>query len=93
MHAEDLILISVDDHLVEPPNMFEGRLPAKYADAAPRVEHRDDGSDVWTFNGDVIPNVGLNAVAVGPEVSTASSPPRSTRCGPVATTSTSASRT
>src|SRR4051812_30235548 len=67
MRADDLILISVDDHLVEPPHMFEGRLPAKYADVAPRVERRDDGSDVWTFNSAVIPNVGLNAVAVRPK--------------------------
>jgi predicted TIM-barrel fold metal-dependent hydrolase len=67
MKAEDLILVSVDDHLVEPPNMFEGRLPAKYADAAPKVLRRDDGSDVWTFNGTVIPNVGLNAVAGRPK--------------------------
>jgi predicted TIM-barrel fold metal-dependent hydrolase len=67
MKAEDLILVSVDDHLVEPPNMFEGRLPAKYADAAPKVVRRDDGSDVWTFNGTVIPNVGLNAVAGRPK--------------------------
>ena len=27
MHADDLILVSVDDHLVEPPDMFEGRVP------------------------------------------------------------------
>jgi predicted TIM-barrel fold metal-dependent hydrolase len=67
MKAEDLILVSVDDHLVEPPNMFEGRLPAKFADAAPKVVRRDDGSDVWTFNGTVIPNVGLNAVAGRPK--------------------------
>ena len=26
-------LISVDDHLVEPPHLFEGRVPAEYADA------------------------------------------------------------
>ena len=36
MRPDDLILISVDDHLVEPPDMFEGHLPAKYADRAPR---------------------------------------------------------
>ena len=30
-------LISVDDHLVEPPWLFEGRLPARFADQAPRV--------------------------------------------------------
>jgi hypothetical protein len=37
VHANDMILVSVDDHLVEPPNLFEGRLPGKFADAAPRV--------------------------------------------------------
>jgi predicted TIM-barrel fold metal-dependent hydrolase len=64
--AGDLILISVDDHLVEPPAMFEGRLPRRYRDAAPRVERLDDGSDVWVFNGAQIPNIGLNAVAGRP---------------------------
>ncbi|WP_158072985.1 amidohydrolase family protein, partial [Pseudofrankia sp. EUN1h] len=67
MKAEDLILISVDDHLVEPPDMFEGRLPARFTDAGPKVLRREDGSDVWTFNGSVIPNVGLNAVAGRPK--------------------------
>jgi predicted TIM-barrel fold metal-dependent hydrolase len=67
MNARDLILVSVDDHLVEPPHMFEGRLPARYADAAPKVERKADGSDVWVFNGSVIPNIGLNAVAGRPK--------------------------
>jgi predicted TIM-barrel fold metal-dependent hydrolase len=67
MHADDLILVSVDDHLVEPPDMFEGRVPDRYREIAPRVERRDDGSDVWVFNGSVIPNIGLNAVAGRPK--------------------------
>ncbi len=67
MRAEDLILVSVDDHLVEPPDLFEGRLASKYVDAAPKVVRTDDGSDVWTFNGVTIPNVGLNAVAGRPK--------------------------
>ena len=67
MNARDLILVSVDDHLVEPPHLFEGRLSARFADAAPRVERRPDGSDVWVFNGSVIPNIGLNAVAGRPK--------------------------
>jgi predicted TIM-barrel fold metal-dependent hydrolase len=67
MEARDLILVSVDDHLVEPPDVFAGRLPARFADAAPRVERTPDGSDVWVFNGSVIPNVGLNAVAGRPK--------------------------
>ena len=39
MQLEDLVLVSVDDHVVEPPTVFEGRLPAKYADLAPTVDH------------------------------------------------------
>ncbi|CAO5258692.1 amidohydrolase family protein [Frankia sp. AgKG'84/4] len=66
MKAEDMILVSVDDHLVEPPTVFEGRLPAKFADQAPKVIKLEDGSDVWTFNGSIIPNIGLNAVAGRP---------------------------
>ncbi len=30
-------IISVDDHVVEPPDLWTARLPAKYADRAPRV--------------------------------------------------------
>src|ERR1700677_2534785 len=66
MNADDLIMVSVDDHLVEPPNLFEGRLPAKFRDQAPSVKRLPDGSDVWVFNGQTIPNIGLNAVAGRP---------------------------
>ena len=37
MNVEDLILVSVDDHVVEPPDMFDGHLPDKYKDLAPKV--------------------------------------------------------
>jgi predicted TIM-barrel fold metal-dependent hydrolase len=57
--------ISVDDHIVEPPHTFDGRMPAKYADRAPRVIKRDD-ADVWLYDGRVIPNVGFNAVVGRP---------------------------
>jgi predicted TIM-barrel fold metal-dependent hydrolase len=67
MKAEDLILVSVDDHVVEPPGLFEGRMATRFQEAAPRVQRTDDGSDVWVFNGTVIPNVGLNAVAGRPK--------------------------
>ncbi|HVW30946.1 MAG TPA: amidohydrolase family protein, partial [Acidimicrobiia bacterium] len=33
-------LISVDDHVVEPPHVWTGRLPQRWAAAAPRVERR-----------------------------------------------------
>src|SRR5680860_1908518 len=67
MNIDEMIFVSVDDHVVEPPTMFEGRVPAKYADRAPRVEQTDDGDDVWVFEGSRIPNIGLNAVAGRPK--------------------------
>jgi predicted TIM-barrel fold metal-dependent hydrolase len=66
VQPEDLILISVDDHVVEPPDVFEGRMPAKYAYAAPRMIHKDDGTDVWAYDGKEFPNIALNAVAGRP---------------------------
>jgi predicted TIM-barrel fold metal-dependent hydrolase len=63
MRTEDLILVSVDDHVVEPPDLFEGRLSAKAQERAPYVKRLDDGRDVWMFEGNALPNVGLNAVA------------------------------
>ncbi|KPM52031.1 amidohydrolase [Frankia sp. CcI49] len=66
MDINDLILVSVDDHVVEPPDMFAGRLPARYADQAPKVITRDDGTDAWVFEGQEATNVGLNAVAGRP---------------------------
>ena len=56
------ILISVDDHVIEPPDMFDGRLPAALADRAPRIVEGDDGSQVWLYEGRTYPNIGLNAV-------------------------------
>jgi predicted TIM-barrel fold metal-dependent hydrolase len=67
MHRDDMILISVDDHIIEPPDMFVGRLPARYQADAPRLVHREDGSDVWQFRDTVIPNAALNAVAGRPK--------------------------
>src|SRR5438067_7141908 len=62
MEMDDLILVSVDDHVVEPPDMFDGLLPSKYADQAPRVVS-DDISDKWVFGEGEARNAGLNAVA------------------------------
>jgi len=62
-----MILISVDDHIIEPPDMFVNHLPKKYKDDAPQLVHRDDGTDVWQFRGTVIQNSALNAVAGRPK--------------------------
>ncbi len=55
MRAEDMILVSVDDHVVEPPDLFEGGSPRKWADRAPKVVHRDDGTDYWVYEGNADP--------------------------------------
>jgi predicted TIM-barrel fold metal-dependent hydrolase len=38
------LLISADDHMVEPPDLWASRLPAGYRDVGPRVERHPQGS-------------------------------------------------
>jgi predicted TIM-barrel fold metal-dependent hydrolase len=66
MNVDDMILVSVDDHVVEPRDVFESQLPARWRERAPRVVRKPDGSDVWAWDGQQIPNIGLNAVAGRP---------------------------
>ncbi|HTT86339.1 MAG TPA: amidohydrolase family protein, partial [Acidimicrobiales bacterium] len=56
-------VISVDDHVVEPPHTFEGRLPAHLAPQAPRIVETPQGHQVWSFEGAQYTQVGMNAVA------------------------------
>jgi predicted TIM-barrel fold metal-dependent hydrolase len=60
-------VVSVDDHLIEPPDLFDGRLPASLQDAAPRVVELEGGAQAWAFEGNLYPNVGLNAVVGRPK--------------------------
>ena len=32
---DDLVLVSVDDHVVEPPGLFDAHVPARWRDDAP----------------------------------------------------------
>jgi predicted TIM-barrel fold metal-dependent hydrolase len=64
----DMHLISVDDHLIEHPRVWADRLPAKYAELAPHIVDapRASGgppSQVWEYQGQRYPQIGLNAVA------------------------------
>jgi predicted TIM-barrel fold metal-dependent hydrolase len=63
MQRDDMIMISVDDHIIEPPTMFDAHWPARLADRKPRVVKTDDGGDIWEFEGERAISVGLNAVA------------------------------
>ena len=59
-------VVSVDDHIVEPPDTFTGRVPSRLEERAPHVVEREDGSQLWLFDGEEIPNVGFNAVVGRP---------------------------
>ena len=59
-------VISADDHIVEPPDTFTGRLPRKFADRAPKVVDTDEGGQTWVYDGQELPNVGFNAVVGRP---------------------------
>jgi predicted TIM-barrel fold metal-dependent hydrolase len=63
MDKNDLILISVDDHIIEPADMFDQHLPARYKESAPRVLVGDDGTQQWYYGKLRGRNLGLNAVA------------------------------
>ena len=50
-NTDDLILVSIDDHVVEPPDIFLRHVPAKYKDEAPVVVTDDKGVDQWLYQG------------------------------------------
>ena len=56
-------VVSVDDHVTEPPDLFVGRLPAGLESEAPRVERDSEGHDWWVFDNDRVPLVGSDSWA------------------------------
>ena len=50
MGSSDEWIISVDSHLIEPPNVWVDRLPAKYKDNGPRWIS-DEHGESWLFEG------------------------------------------
>ena len=65
MHMDDMIIISVDDHAIEPPEAFVRHYPEGKKDRAPRIV-QDNGKDIWLWNGQRFPTIGLNAVVGRP---------------------------
>ena len=63
INPDELILISVDDHICEPADMFHAHVPAKYRDRAPRVIEDDEGVQQWWYGDLRGRNLGLNAAA------------------------------
>src|SRR5262247_3833393 len=52
-------LISVDDHVIEPPDLWQSRLPKQYLDVGPRMVHDEKGSR-WLYEDTVTPTSGLS---------------------------------
>jgi predicted TIM-barrel fold metal-dependent hydrolase len=44
-------IVSVDDHVIEPPHLWQSRLPAKLRDRGPKVVETDEGL-AWELDGD-----------------------------------------
>jgi len=52
MRLDDMILISVDDHVIEPPTVFENHVPAKWAARAPRLRFDPQTrQQTWSWEG------------------------------------------
>jgi predicted TIM-barrel fold metal-dependent hydrolase len=55
-------LISVDDHVLEPPHVWVDRVPTKDRDRAPHMVVEGD-MEYWLYDGKRFPSSGLSAVA------------------------------
>ncbi len=66
MKIDDMILVSIDDHVIEPPDLFDKHMPEKYRDSGPKFERLPNGVDQWVFQGEVMGTVGLGATASWP---------------------------
>ena len=66
MRVEDLILVSIDDHVIEPRDMFDNHVPARYRDEAPKSIMDESGFENWWFQGHASTSVSLNAVVGWP---------------------------
>ncbi len=66
MKMKDLVLVSVDDHVVEPPDLFAGHLPPAHLPSAPRCIIHPSGLASWVFEDREIAIAGINAVVGRP---------------------------
>src|ERR1700712_3060267 len=62
----DVQIVSVDDHVIEHPNVWQDRLPEKFKEAGPKNIRDENGRDVWWYEGNPSYTGGLGAVAGKP---------------------------
>jgi len=51
----DTKLISVDDHVIEPPGVFADHIARRYRDQAPRIVEPEPGVQGWEWEGRFYP--------------------------------------
>lgn len=66
MEMNDMVIISVDDHITEPPDMFDKHLSGDDLKTAPKFNTDENGKSYWYYQGIYMPSVGLNAVVGRP---------------------------
>lgn len=60
-HLDGWTMFSVDDHVIEPPETWTSRVPARYRDRCPRVVEGPSGGWAWNFDGQVLPYFALQS--------------------------------
>src|SRR5882724_11997598 len=66
MEMTDMVLVSVDDHICEPPDMFDRQLSGEALATAPKFLADENGRNFWAYQGLKYHSVGLNAVVGRP---------------------------
>jgi predicted TIM-barrel fold metal-dependent hydrolase len=67
MNMNDMVIVSVDDHISEPPDLFDRHLTGDALASAPKLRTTPDtGTNYWEYQGMKMPSVGLNAVVGRP---------------------------
>ena len=62
MKMEDMVIISVDDHITEPGTVFDNQLSGQDYATAPKLKTRANGVNYWEYQGKQLQNVALNSV-------------------------------
>lgn len=66
MQMNDMVMISVDDHISEPPGMYDKHLSGDALASAPQFKTNAAGTNYWEYQGQIWPSIGLNAVVGRP---------------------------
>ena len=67
MNLGDMILVSVDDHIIEPGNVFDNHMPKKYTDRAPKLIYDHEAKlQKWVWEGGVTATPFICAVVTLP---------------------------